>query len=339
MDMLIEDPKERRRVAEIKYLRALFWLLGWKYTSSDILRSLLSPRGVARLRKFGLIETQKRYFASVIQLSTFGWNFVSELFLSNKEFYMWSEETWELFEKLTRRNKKTINWAKLHHDLQVQETVLKLLRGDLRPYRFWIYEQIHYDAYGDYESEIKEKWEEVEEEKPVAYISEYSFFRLGFQPATDAVFISYNERTEKMSIWGVEYESGQNRNIKRLESKIVSVVKTHVLKHKIFNGILIYGSVNNYRKAFKKIKDSIEYRDIKFSPPYYDYEDRLKYLDHYTDALLDEYRGTILGYEFYQPQPRNTVRNFILDVSKAFWPDDPSDFNRDLLRKLFTHLK
>jgi hypothetical protein len=303
--MLIKDPKERRRVAEIKYLRALFWLLGWKYTSNEILRTILSPRGVARLRKFGLIESQKKYFASVIQLSTFGWNFTSELFLSNKQFNMWSHETQELIAKLTRRNKKTVNWAKLHHDLKVQEVVLKLLKGELKPYIFTIYEDREYDFWGNYSSEIREEWEEVEGEKPVGYISEYSFFRLGFQPATDAVFVSFKESTEKMSIWGVEYESGQNRNIKRLMDKIVSVTKNLVVKHKVFNGIVIYGSVNNYRKAFKKLKDTTQGEIFFYPPSSYLSKEWDLYLQYYMEDTLELYEGTIRGCQLLLPDGRS----------------------------------
>jgi len=337
--MLIKDPKERRRVAEIKYLRALFWLLGWKYTSSDILRSLLSPRGVARLRKFGLIETQKKYFASVVQLSTFGWNFVSELFLSNKQFNMWSEETRELFQKLTRRNKKTVNWAKLHHDLKVQETVIKLLKNKLKPRTLFIYEEEEDDPF---RTRIKKRWEPVEDEKPVGYLSEYSFFRLGYQPATDAIFVSFNENSEKPSIWGIEFESGQNRNIKRIIEKITSVVNNLILDTPLLNGIVVYGSMRNYQKAFSKLQTDLiktpEQERVLFDPTDLG-EHSSVYYDHYMEDVLPLYNGTIRGYEFYQPQPRNLERDFVIDVSKAFWPNDPSDFDKDLLRKLFTHLQ
>lgn len=338
--MLIKDPKERRRVAEIKYLRALFWLLGWKYTSSEILRSLLSPRGVARLRKFGLIETQKKYFASVIQLSSFGWKFTSQLFLSSRLLDELPPEHRKLAERMTRRNKKSVNWGKLHHDLEVQKTVLKLLRGKIKPYTLKRYKDFEYDEYNHLwdTGEIIEEWEEVEHETPGTYLSEYSLLRVGLQPAPDAIFISFNEKVKRPSFWGVEYESGQNKNLQRITTKITSVVKNSIIENRLLNGVIIYGSRNNYRKALKNLRENSDGSEILFSP-HLSSKNKELYKQYYDMDLLELYHGTVRGYEFYQPQPQNALRDLIYNLSASFWPYYSTDFDRELLGKLFTHLK
>jgi len=337
--MLIKDPKERRRVAEIKYLRALFWLLGWKYTSREILVSLLSPRGAARLRKFGLIESKKQYFASVVELSSFGWDYTSELFMSNYLLKDLPDEYIDLIEKLTRRNKKTVNWVKLKHDLAVQKTLLDLLRGKTRPYILTRYKDFESDDYGHiWESdEIIEEWEEADYETPGTYLSEYTALRLGLQPAPDAIYISFNEKAREASIWGIEYESGQNKNIKRLTTKISAVVNNLILEKRLINGIAIYGSKRTYQKAFDRIRNNDH--SLLFKSPLIPEQERELYKKYYSLDIIELYDNTVRGYEFYQPQPKSELRDFVITLSSVFWPHDPFGFDRELLGKLFTHSK